>query len=173
ALIVAGSYGKIGAAVLSARAAMHAGCGLVTAYLPKCGYDIMQTSIPEVMIITDDDAEIITSINPAINYQSIAIGPGIGTNSPTQKALLEFLKQSNKPLVLDADALNIIAMSPLEISIPKNSIVTPHAKELERLVGSFQNEAEKLAIASAFSIQHNVIVVVKGSPTYIIDKHAI
>jgi ADP-dependent NAD(P)H-hydrate dehydratase len=171
AVIIAGSYGKIGAAVLASKSCLKSGCGLVTTFTPKCGYQILQISIPEVMVVTDENSNFITNIHFPIQPQAIAIGPGIGKELGTQKALFEFLRVNKVPLVLDADALNILSenQSWLEL-IPENTILTPHPKELERLIGKWNSESEKFQKATAFSEKYKVIIVMKGAPTYIINK---
>jgi len=173
-VIVAGSYGKIGAAVLASKACLKSGCGLVTTFVPKCGYQILQISIPEVMVVTDENANFITNIHLSLIPQAIAIGPGIGQELGTQKALFEFLRINRIPLVLDADALNILAQNQswLEL-VPENTILTPHPKELERLIGKWNSESEKFQKTIAFSEKYKVIVVMKGAPTYIINKNEI
>lgn len=174
AVIIAGSYGKIGAAVLASKSCIKSGCGLVTAFVPKCGYQILQISIPEVMVVTDENANFITNIHVPLIPQAIAIGPGIGQELGTQKALFEFLRTNRLPLVLDADALNILAQNQswLEL-VPENTILTPHPKELERLIGKWNSESEKFQKTVAFSEKYKVIVVMKGAPTHIINKNEI
>jgi hydroxyethylthiazole kinase-like uncharacterized protein yjeF len=170
ALIIGGSYGKIGAACLSSKAALKTGCGLVTAFIPKCGYEIVQISIPEVMVLTDVQEKFISNITFDIVPQAIGIGPGIGQEVATQKALHEFLKTNKVPLVIDADALNILSQNKSWLSLlqPK-TIITPHPKELERLIGKWDSETEKLEKTIAFSNQYHLIIVMKGAPTHIID----
>ncbi|MEO8236574.1 MAG: NAD(P)H-hydrate dehydratase [Flavobacterium sp.] len=174
AVIIAGSYGKIGAAVLSSKACLKSGCGLVTTFIPKCGYQILQMSIPEVMVITDENANFITNINLPLSPQAIGIGPGIGKELVTQKALFVFLRINKSPLVLDADALNILSenKSWLEL-VPENTILTPHPKELERLIGNWNSESDKFQKTVAFSEKYKVIIVMKGAPTFIINKNEI
>nr|WP_315223404.1 NAD(P)H-hydrate dehydratase [uncultured Flavobacterium sp.] len=173
-VIIAGSYGKIGAAVLSSKAALKSGCGLVTAFVPQCGYQILQTSVPEVMVITDANSNFITDIQLQIRPQAIGIGPGIGQEEATQNALFKFLKSNILPLVIDADALNILAQNPSWLFLlPQNTILTPHPKELERLIGKWQSETEKFENTMAFSEKYNVIVVMKGAPTHIVFKNTI
>lgn len=171
AVIIAGSYGKVGAAVLASKSCLKSGCGLVTAFVPKCGYQILQISIPEVMVITDENTNFLTSIHLPLLPQAIGIGPGIGVELGTQKALFEFLRVNKSPLVLDADALNILAenLTWLEL-VPENTILTPHPKELERLIGKWNSESEKFQKTIAFSEKYKVIIVMKGAPTYIIIK---
>ncbi|MWB94832.1 NAD(P)H-hydrate dehydratase [Flavobacterium sp. GA093] len=174
AVIIAGSYGKIGAAVLASKAALKSGCGLVTTFAPQCGYTILQTAIPEVMVVTDENPNFITNIKLPFIPQAVAIGPGIGQEQATQKALHTFLKTNIPPLVLDADALNIISKKPswLDLS-PKNTILTPHPKELERLIGKWNSDAEKFQKTIAFSEKYKVIIVMKGAPTFIIHQQKV
>lgn len=171
AVIIAGSYGKVGAAVLAVKSCLKSGCGLVTVFVPKCGYQILQISIPEVMVITDENTNFLTGIHLPLLPQAIGIGPGIGVELGTQKALFEFLRVNKSPLVLDADALNILAenLTWLEL-VPENTILTPHPKELERLIGKWNSESEKFQKTIAFSEKYKVIIVMKGAPTYIIIK---
>lgn len=173
-LLIGGSYGKIGAVCLSSKAALMTGCGLVTAYIPRCGYEIVQISIPEAMVLTDVNSKFISNINFDIKPQAIAIGPGIGQDVATQNAFHQFLKAIKTPLVIDADALNILSVNKLWLSLLKpKTIITPHLKELERLIGKWSSEMEKFEKTTAFSIQYNVIVVMKGAPTHIIDREKV
>ncbi|MEL6720260.1 MAG: NAD(P)H-hydrate epimerase, partial [Bacteroidota bacterium] len=127
ALLIAGSYGKMGAAILSAKAILRVGAGLASVYVPKCGYQIMQISLPEAMVLTDRNEYLISQIPDGFTYKAIGIGPGLGTDPLTVQAVEDLLKKAEKPLVIDADALNIIAkQSDFFKIIPKNSILTPH-----------------------------------------------
>lgn len=173
-LIVAGSYGKIGAAVLASKACLKSGSGLVTAFVPKCGYQILQISNPEIMTLTDVEETFISNIDFDIKPQAIAIGPGLGQEKITQDALHQFLKSNRVPLILDADALNILSINKNWLSLlqPK-TILTPHPKELERLIGKWNSDEEKLDKTKAFSKQYHVIVVMKGAPTVVIDGDAV
>ncbi|WP_369764780.1 NAD(P)H-hydrate dehydratase [Flavobacterium sp. WC2429] len=170
ALIIAGSYGKIGAAVLASRACLKSGCGLVTSYVPECGYEILQISNPEVMTLTDESEKYISNITFNIKPQAIAIGPGLGQETETQKAVHDFLKTNKIPLVIDADALNILSKNKdlLKLLQPK-TILTPHPKELERLIGKWTSDEDKFDKTITFSKQYNVVIVMKGAPTQIID----
>ena len=164
ALIVGGSYGKIGAVSLASRSTLAAGAGKVTAYIPKCGYNVLQTAIPEVMVITDKDEEKITDIVFDIDPTVIGIGVGLGTDSKTQKAFESFLKANKKPLVIDADAINLLAINKELLKLlPAETVLTPHPKELERLIGSWENDFDKLEKVKAFSNKYKVIIVVKGA----------
>ena len=170
ALLIGGSYGKIGAMSLSSKACLKTGCGLVTVFIPKCGYTILQTAIPEVMVITDVDEEIISNITFEIEPQAIGIGPGLGQAVETHNALYQFLKTNKVPLVIDADALNILSKNKEWFSlVPPKTILTPHPKELERLIGKWDSEEEKRSKAISLSKQYQLIIVMKGAPTQIID----
>lgn len=173
-VIIGGSYGKIGAVCLSSKAALKTGCGLVTAYIPKCGYEILQISVPEVMVLTDNQEKYISEIIFEISPQAIGIGPGIGQEIQTQQALYNFLITNTIPLVIDADALNILSQNKEWLSLlqPK-TIITPHPKELERLIGKWISEEDKINKAIAFSTQYQLIIVVKGAPSRIIDGEII
>jgi hydroxyethylthiazole kinase-like uncharacterized protein yjeF len=166
ALIIGGSYGKIGAVTLAGRAALAAGAGLVSAYVPKCGYMPLQASFPEAMVITDSDEEKITTIDFDITPTVVGFGIGVGTDAKTVSAFEAFLKTNKAPLVIDADGLNILAKKKALLKLlPELSILTPHPKELERLVGSWKDDFEKLKKAKAFAKKHKVILVLKGANT--------
>src|SRR5439155_10685517 len=133
ALLVAGSYGKMGAAVLCGKACLRTGAGLTSCHIPGCGYEMMQTVVPEAMVMTDFNSSIITKIEEDVSkFSCIGIGPGIGTASETKKLLYEIFDAYRQPVVLDADALNIISIdNKLLNKIPSHSILTPHPKEFE------------------------------------------
>lgn len=170
ALIIGGSYGKIGSVILSSKACLKSGCGLVTVLIPKCGYDAVQTSFPEAMVLTDDNEKCISKINFEIEPNVIAIGMGIGQEMLTQKAFHQFLKGSSKPLLVDADGINILSKNKDWLSLlPKKTILTPHKKELERLVGKWETEEEKFDLVSKMAKDFNLIFVLKGAPTIITD----
>ncbi len=166
ALIVAGSYGKIGAAVLAGKACLRSGVGLLTMHIPNCGYEIMQISIPEAMTTVDQNQKYISETPTPDMYSAIGIGPGIGQETMTVQALEQLLKCVKAPLVIDADALNILSQNPhlLPLLHPK-TILTPHPKEFERLAGKTSNEFERLTRARDFAIKHQVIVCLKGANT--------
>jgi len=168
AIIFAGSFGKMGAALLSANACLKSGVGLLTMYIPKCGYTIMQTSVPEAMVICDENETAISTTIKLDNYDVVGIGCGIGTSSETTKALKKIIKSVEKPMVIDADAINIIAENKSWLKwIPADSIFTPHAIEFERLVGKSTNEKDRDELQMAFSKKHNVYVILKGHHTQI------
>lgn len=163
AIILGGSYGKIGAVSLASRAALSIGAGKVTAYVPKCGYTILQTALPEAMVITDANEEEITAIDFDITPSVIGLGVGMGTSEATTKALKAFLEKNEAPLVVDADALNILSENTALLKLlPSQTILTPHPTELERLIGEWDNDFDKLEKTKAFSKKYDVIVVIKG-----------
>ena len=165
-LIIGGSFGKIGAVTLSSRAALSVGAGLVSAYVPKCGYLVLQSSFPEAMVITDDDEEQITAIDFDIEPTVIGIGMGAGTSAKTAKAFEAFLNKNKAPLVIDADGINILSKKKSLLKLlPSQTVLTPHPKELKRLIGSWKNDFEKLKKAKDFSKTYDVILVVKGANT--------
>ncbi len=163
-LLIAGSKGKMGAATLSARAAMRSGCGLLYIHTPCCGLNILQVNVPEAMVIEDEHTEVITEVVPADNLDVLAMGPGIGTNSLTQKALADLILHTSEPMVLDADALNILALNPeLLNALPPESILTPHPGEFARLVGAWRSDFEKLEKLRWLAKTYQVNVVLKGA----------
>ncbi|MFT4832879.1 MAG: hydroxyethylthiazole kinase-like uncharacterized protein yjeF, partial [Psychroserpens sp.] len=165
-LIIGGSYGKIGAVILASDACLNTGSGLVTAYIPTCGYIPMQTALPEAMVITDINDKMISDIQFDVSPTVIGLGIGIGQDEITVEALKRFLSSNKTPLVIDADALNIISKNREFLKmIPAQSVITPHPKELERLIGKWQDDFEKLEKAKAFSIQNDIILVIKGAHT--------
>ncbi len=168
ALLIAGSYGKMGAAVLSSKACMQSGVGLLTVYIPKCGYTILQTTIPEAMVDVDSEENYISDNIKIGNYNAIGIGPGIGTEKQTQNVLKLLIQNSSAPLVFDADAINILSENKTWLSfIPAKSIFTPHPKEFERLVGKSENSMERLQLQRDFSLKYKSYVVLKGAHTAI------
>ena len=166
--IVAGSFGKIGAAVLATKAALKSGSGLTFIHAPKCGYEILQTNCPEAMFISEGENEV-ENFNFEEN-STLGIGPGLGIDSRTESSFLKFLKTYEKPLVIDADALNIIAKNPAHLhSIPKNSIITPHPKEFERLFGKTENSFERLNLARRKAQELQIYIVLKDHHTQVVS----
>ena len=169
ALLIAGSYGKIGAAVLASRACLRGGAGLLTCQVPACGYDILQTSLPEAMILTDSDEKMNTAVPGDLkSYSVLGIGPGIGTHSRTRTLLEDLLRRYKKAMVLDADALNLLASDPsLFYLLPPYSILTPHPKEFERMFGPAENDFARLVVAAERAKKHQCVIVLKGHYTFI------
>jgi len=170
-LIIAGSYGKIGAVNLASRAALSSGAGLVTAYVPKCGYQSLQASIPEVMVITDENESAISNINFDIQPSVIGFGVGLGIADRTVKTFEVFLKKNKTPLVIDADGLNLLSNNKTLLKLlPEQTILTPHPKELEGLIGKWSDDFEKLKKVKTFSKTYNVIVLIKGAHSITVYK---
>lgn len=167
AIIAGGSYGKIGAAVLATKSALKTGAGLTFTLAPECGYEILQISCPEAMFIKGGE-KLITNFE-IDNEFTCGIGPGLGTHPDTQKSFLSFLKNYTKPMILDADALNVISKDPKNLElIPKESIITPHPKEFERLFGSTKNSFERLELARKKAKELNIYIVLKDHHTQVI-----
>lgn len=162
ALLVAGSYGMAGAGILAGRGCMRSGVGKLTVHIPKRNNDIMQTALPEAILHHDEDDMRWTSkpvdTAPGTAYNAIGIGPGIGTGQETSDALHRFLESMagcHVPMVLDADALNILSLHPDWLALlPQGAIITPHPLEYRRLL-------------EAGACMDNVILVLKGHPTTI------
>lgn len=173
-LIVGGSYGKIGSVLLTATAALKTGTGLCNLYIPECGYDIIQTGLPEAMLMTDPDKKILTTYPKDFEADVVCFGMGAGTEDSTVKALKELLEVTNDPVVIDADGLNILSENKEFLKmLPKNSVLTPHPGELKRLIGEWEDDFQKLEKVKEFSKEYNVIIVVKGAHTFIIDREFI
>ncbi|NHF59766.1 NAD(P)H-hydrate dehydratase [Flavobacteriaceae bacterium TP-CH-4] len=165
-LIIGGSRGKIGAVHLAARGCLRVGSGLVTTYVPKCGLTPLQSNLPEAMVINDSDEYYISKIEFDITPKAIAIGVGLGKEKTTIRAFTNFLKANDLPLVVDADALNILSENKTLLKLlPKESVLTPHPKELERLIGTWKDDFEKLKKAKAFSKKYDCVLVIKGAHT--------
>jgi hydroxyethylthiazole kinase-like uncharacterized protein yjeF len=168
ALLIAGSYGKMGAAVLASRAAMHSGLGLLTVHIPSSGYDIIQTAVPEAMASIDTGDKTFSLLPSIESYDSIGVGPGIGMAAETCKAFALLLSNYSRPLVIDADGLNILANNREFIHlIPAGSILTPHPKEFERLVGNSKDDFERLENLKKFADQTKCVIILKGAFTAI------
>jgi ADP-dependent NAD(P)H-hydrate dehydratase / NAD(P)H-hydrate epimerase len=165
-LLIAGSKGKMGAAVLGAGAALRTGIGLLTCHIPSSGRVILQTSVPEAMVQTDESEDIVSSIEVLNSFNAAAAGPGLGTQPITQKALFKFLSNYIHPVVIDADAINILSANKDWFRLLHSGIVlTPHPKEFERLAGTAENGFDRLKMQVGFSLEHNCVVVLKGAFT--------
>jgi NAD(P)H-hydrate epimerase len=163
-LLIAGSFGKIGAAVLAAEASLKSGAGLIHCHLPGKGYEIMQITNPEVMISVDDSDEHFSYLPDISKYNAIAAGPGLGTNEDTARALKLIIQNTTVPLIFDADALNILSENKTWLSfLPSGSILTPHPKEFERLAGKWSDDFEKLKMQKDFAFKHQCYLLLKGA----------
>ena len=165
ALLLAGSQGMIGAAVLASKAVLRTGAGLLTVQVPACGYEIMQTSLPEAMCLADPHPKNLSQLPQQLGtYKAIGIGPGIGRSEETLTLLKNLLIQAKIPIVVDADALNLLASNPEWLAqLPKHSILTPHPKEFSRLAGNAENEFERLTLLRDFAKRYHCHVVLKGA----------
>ncbi len=165
--IIAGSFGKIGAAVLAAKAALRSGSGLTTVQAPDVGYDILQTSYPEAMFVSGGE-KIITSFRVAED-EVAGIGPGLGTELETSTAFLKFLEEAKHPLILDADALNILSQNSEKLKLlPVRTVITPHPKEFARLFGESKNSFERLNLAMRKAKDYQIYIVLKDHHTQVV-----
>ena len=168
ALIMAGSHGKMGAAVLAAKACLRSGVGLLTCRIPGCGYEVLQTSVPEGMVICDEEKNHLSQPFRELPYQAIGIGPGIGAHEETGRVLKYLIQESGRPLVIDADGLNLLAENKTWMHfLPQGSILTPHPGEFRRLAGDFDNSFERLQGLRDMAIKHGIFIVLKGHHTAI------
>ncbi len=164
ALLISGSYGKMGAAALGTRACLRAGAGLVTCHIPQTGYHIMQTAVPEAMVSIDPSDTIFSEPPATDKYTTIGVGPGIGIDDITQKAFKKLLDHNSKPMVIDADGLNILSINKDWLgNLPEGTILTPHPKEFERLAGETTDHYSRLQLQKDFSEKYNVYIVLKGA----------
>jgi len=169
ALLVAGSFGKMGAGVLAAKACLRAGVGLLTLQVPRCGVEILQTSVPEAMVVHGKSKKYIDSIDwKSLQPDAIGIGPGIGKHKKTMRYFAKLLEENSNPLVIDADAINLVSENPKLLDlIAANSVLTPHVKEFERLVGKSLNDFHRLEQLVAFSKDRKLYTILKGRHTAI------
>ncbi len=167
AMIIGGSYGSLGAAVLAAKACLRSGVGLLTVQVPACGYEVLQTTVPEALCSPDKHERFIGTMQDYFNFSAIGLGIGLGKRPETARFLATFLENIRKPLVLDADVLNLLAENrQLLRLLPDDAILTPHPKEFQRLLGrGWQDDYEKIYFLQDFSQKYEVIVVLKGMHT--------
>jgi hydroxyethylthiazole kinase-like uncharacterized protein yjeF len=165
-LVIGGSLGKIGAVALASIAALKAGAGLVSSYVPKCGVVPLQSQLPEAMVLVDQGEAVVEQIQFDFQPTVIALGMGLGTDPKTKKTIGDFIEDTEIPLVLDADGVNTLAEKPeLLLKLPAGSVLTPHIGELKRLLGDWDNDFEKCEKAKNFSLQHDVVLVMKDAYT--------
>lgn len=170
ALLVVGSKGKTGAAILASTACLRSGVGLLTVHAPQCSLDVLQATVPEAMVDVDVSSDYISQIDIDVENHTVGVGCGIGMSRETKKVLAKLIGQCRKPMVIDADALNIIAGDDeLKYNLPEGSILTPHPVEFERLADKhFSNGYERLQHAREFSEKHKIYIVLKGAYTAVI-----
>ncbi|HSI69152.1 MAG TPA: NAD(P)H-hydrate dehydratase, partial [Gillisia sp.] len=168
-LIIGGSHGKIGSISLTARAALRSGAGMVSIYAPSCGYQILQTVLPEAMVLTDEGENELRNIKFDMDPEVICFGMGAGTSEVTITAFKSLLQSYKKPMVIDADGLNILAKDKDLLGlVPSGSILTPHPRELQRLIGEWEDDLDKLEKAKALSQKYSLTLVLKDAHTIII-----
>ncbi|MCF0197886.1 MAG: NAD(P)H-hydrate dehydratase [Bacteroidaceae bacterium] len=168
ALLVAGSEGMAGAALLAAKACLRSGAGKLTVHTAKANLPLLQTAVPEAIVHPDRDKVMVTESTLLDPYKAIGIGPGLGTNEATATALNRYLQLADQPIVLDADGINLLAKHPAwAAKLPHESILTPHPRELEGLTGKANTDYKRLMLAQEYALQHMVYVVLKGHHTAI------
>jgi len=163
-LMIAGSCGKAGAAVLASHAALRTGIGLLTTHVPRPVAEVIHAALPEAMVRCDQSDLMVTEIPNPEKYDALGIGPGLGTKPNTRKGIRDLLEKYKGPLVIDADALNIIATEKgLRELIPENAVLTPHPGEFRRLTGSDEKAYARLLQQQDFSKKHRCVSVLKGA----------
>ena len=168
-LLVAGSAGMMGAAVMASKAALRTGAGLVSVHSAACGEEIIQTSVPEAMFIADSNMNRVTNCSLSKWHNVVAVGPGIGRHRDTLEALNYLLNKANVPLVIDADALNIIAETKgMFAKVPKYSVITPHKYEFDRLFGTSETMYQRLIKAKQIAVEREITIVLKGANTAVV-----
>ena len=169
-LLIGGSFGKIGAVILGARAALRTGIGLVTCHIPSGGDCVLQSAVPEAMAIHDQSERMVSGIGDTKAFTAVGIGPGLGTSEETQRALFDLLGRYKGRLVIDADAINILSQNKewMEL-LPAGTILTPHPGEFRRLTGTASSGYDNLDRQLKFSEKYGCIVVLKGAYTSVTD----
>lgn len=169
ALLVAGSKGMAGASVLAARAALRSGVGLLTVHVPACNNTIVQTAVPEAMTSIDSNNSCFSDKIDSSKYNAVAVGPGVGQFKESEAALYNLIKSSSAPLVLDADALNILSRNKEWLSLlPKGSVLTPHPGEAERLFGKFADRYATIGAVREMASKYNIVILLKGAYTTVV-----
>ena len=169
ALLVAGSYGKMGACILAAKAALRSGVGLLTIHVPTCGLDVIQSTVPEAMASVDSNNQSLSYVMVSSGFNVIGVGPGLGQSKETINGFAKLLEQST-PMVIDADALNILSQHKEMLkTIHAGSILTPHPKEFERLVGSWKDDFHRLEKQKQLAAHTQCVVVLKGAYSSIVS----
>lgn len=158
--LICGSKGMLGAAILSTKACLRSGPGLTTIFTPECGYAVLQSTCPEAMRIPTGVNYLDQHLNLEF-YNSVGIGPGIGQHSETMAAFLSLIEKNDLPIVLDADALNLLQEEDLHL-LTEPSILTPHPKEFYRLFGETTNATRRLDLLRAKAKEYGLYIVLKG-----------
>lgn len=169
ALLIAGSYGMAGASVLAARACLRSGVGLLTVHVPVCNHSIVQTCVTEAIVQDDVDERIFSYPVDLDNYQSVGMGPGLGQEEDTVRAIIEQANSCYIPLVLDADAINAFSTNRTRLEhLPQGTILTPHVGELERIIGKCSNGYERLSKTKELAADLQCHIVLKGAWTVVV-----
>lgn len=166
ATVIAGGFGKMGAAILVLKGALHSGIGLLTAQVCPPAVNVVQVAVPEALILQDENDYVLGTYHDYTNQDVLVIGPAIGNANKTFLLLKKILSEYKGQLIIDADAINIIAENRemLEL-IPKNTILTPHPGEFSRLVGKTENDFERLELLKSFCKKYEVVTILKGKFT--------
>ena len=173
-VLLAGSTQMPGAALLSAKAAIRSGLGKLTVHTTAAVAKLLPITTPEVLLDTDDHDLWISKCTwqKFSTCQAIAIGPGIGQAQPTRALLKDLLSEVHSPIIIDADALNILSTNKTWLSsIPPYSIITPHFKEFERLAGPFDNDFDRLTQLQLFANKYQIIIILKGAYSIVAMPH--
>lgn len=166
ALLIAGSTGKTGAALLASEACMRSGVGLLTTHLPKTAMLPLQVYLPEAMISVDKSDDCFSQVPDLQPYNAIGVGPGLGKAPETMTALKILIQESKAPMVFDADALNILAENKTWLAfLPARTIITPHPKEFERLFGKTDSREQAIELQREMAMRYKIIIVLKGANT--------
>ncbi|MCH5182182.1 MAG: NAD(P)H-hydrate dehydratase [Prevotellaceae bacterium] len=167
-LLAAGSYGMAGAAVLAARAALRSGSGKVTVHTPSCNLSVLQNAVPEAIVSPDVNTHVCTQLPDAAAFDGAGFGPGLGCSTPVRQMLAAAFSAFHAPMVLDADALKLLAgHSELLGRLPAEAVLTPHPGELRRLFPAARDCGELLDCARRMAADHGVYVLMKGHRTAI------
>lgn len=168
ALLFAGSVGKVGAALIASEACLRSGVGLLTLHSVQEVIHALNVRLPEAMSRTDVHPSVISMCGDLDGFQAIGFGPGVGMEIESQRLLKQLLERFSGKWVIDADGLNILAENPswLEL-LSEKTILTPHPKEFERLVGSFSSDFDRLEKARSFAQKYRVILILKDTFTHI------
>ncbi|QZE13613.1 NAD(P)H-hydrate dehydratase [Halosquirtibacter laminarini] len=172
AMIIAGSEGMMGASILACKGALSGGCGLITTHIPNSYETLIHQSVPELLVSSDESNQCFSSLPKMDGIKAIGIGPGLGQSAITQEALYLLMRKYHYPMVLDADALNILSDNPdWLIEIPGNSILTPHLKEFDRLFGTSFDTWERIEKAKRIAIFYRINILIKGKNSIIVDRY--
>ena len=171
ALLVAGSMGMAGASVLAARASLRSGVGLLTVHVPSCNNPVVQVAVPEAMTSIDSNDCCFSDAIDTARYTAVGVGPGLGQSAESEAALFALIDSCKAPMVLDADALNILARNPKYMQrLPQGSVITPHVGEFARLFGETDSSYVRLQAAQAYAMTFGVTIVLKGAYTVVVTQ---